>query len=47
MSRWFPEVGMLLNPAKTDALLFGTRGQRLKLGMETGLGVAAWSDGPF
>jgi Reverse transcriptase (RNA-dependent DNA polymerase) len=30
VSRWFLENGMLLNPNKTEAVLFGTRAQRKK-----------------
>jgi len=40
VSRWFLENGMLLNPNKTEAVLFGTRAQRAKLDMSAGIDVA-------
>jgi hypothetical protein len=40
VSRWFLENGMLLNPSKTEAVLFGTRAQRAKVDMSAGIDVA-------
>jgi hypothetical protein len=40
VSRWFLENGMLLNPNKTEAVLFGTRGQRAKVDTAAGIDVA-------
>ena len=38
--RWFLENGMLLNPSKTEAVLFGTRLQRDKIDTAIGVDVA-------
>jgi hypothetical protein len=40
VSRWFLENGMLLNPNKTEAVLFGTRAQRKKIDTFSGIDVA-------
>ena len=40
VSRWFLENGMLLNPKKTEAVLFGTRVQRNKIDTSDGIDVA-------
>jgi exonuclease III len=40
VSRWFLENGMLLNPSKTEAVLFGTRAQRKKINTSSGIDVA-------
>ena len=40
VSRWFLENGLLLNPAKTEAILFGTRAQREKMSTSGGVDVA-------
>ena len=39
VSRWFLENGMLLNPNKTEAVLFGTRAQRTKIDTPAGIDV--------
>jgi len=39
VSSWFPENGMLLNPNKTEAVLFGTRPQRKKIDTSAGIDV--------
>jgi hypothetical protein len=39
VSRWFLENGMLLNPNKTEAVLFGTRAQRKKIDTSAGIDV--------
>jgi len=38
-SRWFLENGLLLNPTKTKAVLFGTRAQREKMPIACGLNI--------
>jgi len=38
--RWFLENGMMLNPCKTEAVLFGTRVQRAKVDTAAGVEVA-------
>jgi len=40
ISRWFLENGTLLNPSKTEAVLFGTREQRKKCNTSAGIDVA-------
>lgn len=40
VSRWFLENGMLLNPNKTEAVLFGTGVQRAKVNTSAGIVVA-------
>jgi len=40
VARWFLENGLLLNPTKTEAVLFGTRFQRNKIPTASGIGVA-------
>jgi len=40
VARWFLENGMLLNPDKTEAVLFGTRSQRTKVDISAGVEVA-------
>ena len=40
VARWFLENGLLLNPAKTEEVLFGTSAQRKKVSTASGLGVA-------
>ena len=40
VSRWFLENGLLLNPAKIEAILFGTRAQREKMSTSGGVDVA-------
>jgi hypothetical protein len=40
VTRWFLENGMLLNPTKTEAVLFGTRPQRAKVDTSAGIRVA-------
>jgi len=37
---WFLENGLLLNPTKTEAVLFGTRVQRHKIPTASGIDVA-------
>jgi len=39
VSSWFLENGMLLNPNKTEAVLFGTRAQRKKIDTSAGIDV--------
>jgi hypothetical protein len=39
VSRWFLENGMLLNPNKTEAVLFGTRAQRKKVDTSAGIDI--------
>ena len=39
-ARWFLENGLLLNPAKTEAVLFGTDIQREKVSTASGIDVA-------
>jgi len=39
VSRWFLENGLLLNPTKTEAVLFGTRAQREKMPTACGLNI--------
>ena len=40
VSCWFLENGLLLNPAKTEAVLFGTSAQRRKVPTASGIDVA-------
>jgi len=40
VARWFLENGLLLNPAKTEAVLFGTSAQRKKVPTASGIDVA-------
>src|SRR5664279_174211 len=40
VTRWFLENGMLLNPAKTEAVLFGTHVQQKKIDTASGITVA-------
>jgi len=40
VNRWLLENGMLLNPGKTEAVLFGTRPQREKIDTASGIDVA-------
>ena len=39
VSRWFLENGLLLNPTKTEAVLFGTRAQSEKMPTACGLNI--------
>jgi len=41
--RWFLENGMMLNPSKTEAVLFGARVQRAKVDTAAGVEVAGVS----
>ena len=41
--RWFLENGMMLNPSKTEAVLFGTRVQRAKVDTAAGVEIAGVS----
>ena len=41
VARWFLENGLVLNPAKTEAVLFGTKTQREKIPVASGIDVAA------
>jgi len=47
VARWFLENGLLLNPAKTDAVLFGTLVQRDKITTANGIAgtVVSFRDG--
>ena len=40
VARWFLENGLLLNPTKTEAVLFGTKVQRDKITTASGIDVA-------
>jgi len=40
VARWFLENGLLRNPTKTEAVLFGTRVQRNKIPTASGIDVA-------
>ena len=40
IARWFLENGLLLNPAKTEAVLFGTDIQREKVSIASSIDVA-------
>ena len=40
VARWFLENGLLLNPAKTEVVLFGTKAQREKIPVASGIDVA-------
>jgi len=40
ISRWFLENGMVLNPSKTEAVLFGTCAKRNKIYTSTGIVIA-------
>ena len=40
VARWFLENGLLLNPTKTEAVLFGTSAQRKKVPTASGIDVA-------
>ena len=40
VSRWFLDNGLLLNPSKTEAVLYGTRAQTDKIDTADGIDVA-------